>query len=172
MSWFQTEVILKKHVRGFHWISEYFQNISEIGKYKIGQMHIFIQSCEASLTLCESWDKSVTIDMEAIFNRIVPESQPQASQEEKVMLKHKQKQLKTDTNVNTNNVSNNENVKIIESSNSTISALGKNILIGADITVPILNGKLQMGTWQGIWLCEHSNNPQPRKVIVTINGMK
>eukprot|EP01084_Bolivina_argentea_P255858 430501_1 len=74
MAWFQTNIALPKHKRGFHWVTQYFTNIKEIQKFKVGQMHIFLQDNDASITLCESWDQSVTQDMETIFNRIVPDS--------------------------------------------------------------------------------------------------
>jgi secondary thiamine-phosphate synthase enzyme len=44
--------------------------------------------------------------------------------------------------------------------------------IGCELTVPIKNGALCLGTWQGFWLCEHRNNGGRRKLIITINGMK
>ncbi|CAL5384268.1 unnamed protein product [Camellia sinensis] len=37
--------------------------------------------------------------------------------------------------------------------------------------IPITNGQLNMGTWQGIWLCEHRDEATPRKVVVTLNGI-
>ncbi|XP_008237871.1 PREDICTED: UPF0047 protein C4A8.02c isoform X3 [Prunus mume] len=47
----------------------------------------------------------------------------------------------------------------------------KSSMFGCTLTVPITNGKLNMGTWQGIWLCEHRDYPTARKVVVTLNGM-
>eukprot|EP00698_Gefionella_okellyi_P012185 TRINITY_DN3261_c0_g1_i1.p2 TRINITY_DN3261_c0_g1~~TRINITY_DN3261_c0_g1_i1.p2 ORF type:complete len:142 (-),score=25.48 TRINITY_DN3261_c0_g1_i1:78-503(-) len=44
-------------------------------------------------------------------------------------------------------------------------------LFGASVSVPITNGKLNLGTWQGIWLCEHRDRGGPRRVVVTLNGM-
>ena len=46
----------------------------------------------------------------------------------------------------------------------------KTTIIGSSLTVPISNGKLNLGTWQGIYMCEHRNTPRNRKIIVTING--
>ena len=46
----------------------------------------------------------------------------------------------------------------------------KSILIGNNLTIPISNGKLQLGTWQGIYLCEHRESPHKRKIGATING--
>jgi secondary thiamine-phosphate synthase enzyme len=46
----------------------------------------------------------------------------------------------------------------------------KSTLIGNSLTIPITNGHLNLGTWQGIYLCEHRNNGGSRKIIVTIFG--
>lgn len=46
----------------------------------------------------------------------------------------------------------------------------KSSLLGNSLTIPITNGKLNLGTWQGIYLCEHRNYGGSRKVIITING--
>ena len=40
------------------------------------------------------------------------------------------------------------------------------------IIIPITDGKLNLGTWQGIYLCEHRNIPTKRTIIATINGTK
>ena len=46
----------------------------------------------------------------------------------------------------------------------------KSTLIGNSLTIPITNGKLNLGTWQGIYLCEHRNHAGSRKIVVTIFG--
>jgi secondary thiamine-phosphate synthase enzyme len=38
------------------------------------------------------------------------------------------------------------------------------------LSIPITNGCLNMGTWQGIYLCEHRNHASGRKIIVTLHG--
>ena len=43
-------------------------------------------------------------------------------------------------------------------------------LLGSNLNIPISNGKLNMGTWQGIYLCEHRNQGGSRQLLVTING--
>ena len=48
----------------------------------------------------------------------------------------------------------------------------KSTIIGNNLTIPITNGKIELGTWQGIYLCEHRNNPHRRKIVATINGEK
>ncbi len=44
----------------------------------------------------------------------------------------------------------------------------KAALVGSSITIPITNGKLNLGTWQGIYLCEFRNAGGHRKLIATI----
>ena len=44
----------------------------------------------------------------------------------------------------------------------------KSTLVGASVTIPISNGKLNLGTWQGIYLCEFRNNGGRRKLVATI----
>ena len=46
----------------------------------------------------------------------------------------------------------------------------KAALLGSSVTIPITNGKLNMGTWQGIYLCEHRNHGGKRTVLVTLQG--
>lgn len=46
----------------------------------------------------------------------------------------------------------------------------KACFLGSSITVPITEGKLNLGTWQGIWLCEHRNQAGSRKLVITLNG--
>jgi secondary thiamine-phosphate synthase enzyme len=48
----------------------------------------------------------------------------------------------------------------------------KSSLIGTGITVPVSDGRLNVGTWQGIYLCEHRDHGGARRVVVTIVGKK
>ena len=43
-------------------------------------------------------------------------------------------------------------------------------LLGSSVQIPITNGKLNLGTWQGIYLCEHRNYNRERKLIITAWG--
>lgn len=47
-------------------------------------------------------------------------------------------------------------------------AHAKSSIVGADITIPITSGRLNMGTWQGIYLCEFRNGREVRKIVATI----
>ncbi|MDC6367763.1 MULTISPECIES: secondary thiamine-phosphate synthase enzyme YjbQ [Flavobacteriaceae] len=43
-------------------------------------------------------------------------------------------------------------------------------LMGASVQIPISKGRLNMGVWQGIYLCEHRNNASGRKLVLTVFG--
>jgi len=46
----------------------------------------------------------------------------------------------------------------------------KSCLLGSSVTIPISSGSLNMGIWQGIYLCEHRNHASNRMLIATIQG--
>ena len=46
----------------------------------------------------------------------------------------------------------------------------KSVIIGNSLTIPVRQGQLGLGTWQGIYLCEHRNHADSRTIIVTLNG--
>ena len=46
----------------------------------------------------------------------------------------------------------------------------KSSILGSSIQVPITGGSLNLGTWQGIYLCEHKNHSGPRTLVLTAWG--
>ena len=46
----------------------------------------------------------------------------------------------------------------------------KSSLLGSSVSFPIKDGKPLLGTWQGIFLCEHRNHAKSRKLVVTVYG--
>ena len=48
----------------------------------------------------------------------------------------------------------------------------KSVLIGCEVSLPVRDGRLALGTWQGIYLCEHRDRAGARNVMVTLQGMK
>ncbi len=46
----------------------------------------------------------------------------------------------------------------------------KAALLGSSVLIPVNNGKLALGTWQGIYLCEHRNYGGSRKLVITVWG--
>jgi len=43
-------------------------------------------------------------------------------------------------------------------------------LLGASLNIPVANGRPALGTWQGIYLCEHRNHGGSRSIVVTVQG--
>lgn len=46
----------------------------------------------------------------------------------------------------------------------------KSSLLGCSLNIPITNGMLNLGIWQGIYLCEHRNHGGSRTLVLTLNG--
>lgn len=46
----------------------------------------------------------------------------------------------------------------------------KSVILGSSVSVPVNNGRFALGTWQGIYLCEHRNRGGARRIVVTVNG--
>ena len=137
--WMQKEIILSPKSRGFHLITrEIVQQLPELHDFRIGLAHIFIQHTSASLALNENADPTVRRDMEAHFNRMVPEDMPYY-------------------------------VHTYEGPDDMPAHI-KAALLGSSVTVPVTNGRFNLGTWQGIYLCEHRNRGGRRRLVVTIQG--
>ena len=46
----------------------------------------------------------------------------------------------------------------------------KSSILGSSVTIPITNGTLNLGTWQGIYLCEHRNHGSSGSIVLTLTG--
>jgi secondary thiamine-phosphate synthase enzyme len=46
----------------------------------------------------------------------------------------------------------------------------KALLVGQSVTIPITDGRLNLGTWQGLYLCEHRNHGGARRLVATVWG--
>lgn len=46
----------------------------------------------------------------------------------------------------------------------------KAAMLGSSVSVPVTNGRLQLGTWQGIYLCEHRDHATEREITITVLG--
>ncbi|MEM8484661.1 MAG: secondary thiamine-phosphate synthase enzyme YjbQ [Bacteroidota bacterium] len=141
MAWFQKEIQLSPKSRGFHLITrEVLQQLPELQAYAVGMAQIFIMHTSASLTLNENASPDVREDMEAYFNKFVPENEP--------YFKHTME------------------------GPDDMPAHIKAALLGSSLMLPIARGQFRLGTWQGIYLCEHRDYGGARRLMVTLNGEK
>ena len=46
----------------------------------------------------------------------------------------------------------------------------KSSILGCSLVIPVTNGRLNLGIWQGIYLCEHRNHGGSRELVVTLQG--
>lgn len=49
-------------------------------------------------------------------------------------------------------------------------AHAKSVLVGPSLTIPITQGRLNLGTWQGVYLCEFRDYGGPRRIVATVIG--
>ena len=72
----QVEIILKPKSRGFHLVTS--EILSQLPKLpKTGIINIFTKHTSCGLTINENYDPDVRVDMETIFNKLVPENRPE-----------------------------------------------------------------------------------------------
>jgi secondary thiamine-phosphate synthase enzyme len=133
----QIEISLKPKSRGFHLVtSEILRQLPQLPQK--GIVNIFCKHTSCGLSINENADPDVRVDMETIFNRLVPENRP-------------------------------EYEHTLEGADD-MPAHAKSTLSGVSLTIPITNGRLNMGTWQGIYFCEYRNYGGTRKLVITIIG--
>ena len=156
----QIEITLKAKSRGFHLVTS--EILGQLPKLpKTGIINIFTKHTSCGLSINENCDPDVRVDMETIFNRLVPEMteqrEPSSSLEwsSRDGIRHSQNQPYYE--------------HTLEGSDD-MPAHAKSILSGVSITIPITNGHLNIGTWQGIYFCEFRNYGGARKLVVTIIG--
>jgi len=132
---FQKEISLPSFSRGFHLITRHIlDELPELPDK--GLVNIFIKHTSAGLTINENADPSVRDDLETIFNRMVPENDP-------------------------------DYIHTTEGPDD-MPAHGKSSITGSSLTIPITGGRLSLGTWQGVYLCEFRNRGGGRKIVVTV----
>ncbi|TWT72916.1 hypothetical protein CA85_13770 [Allorhodopirellula solitaria] len=44
-------------------------------------------------------------------------------------------------------------------------------MMGASVSIPVSEGRLRLGTWQGVYLCEHRDHASSRQLVLTLQGM-
>ena len=143
MAWLQKTFTLPPKTRGSYLITtEVEKALPEIKTIKTGILHLFLQHTSAGLSLNENWDSEVREDMSDALDRIVPEDKTGE------LYRHS-----------------------CEGSDD-MPAHVKSALVGASVSVPITDGRLNLGTWQGIWFLEFRRQRHTRKVVATLQGEK
>ena len=105
---------------------------------KTGMLTLYIQHTSASLLINENYDSDVLIDMEAFFNRLVPDGDSLF-------------------------------IHTVEGADD-MPAHVRSALTQTSLSIPILDGKVALGQWQGIFLFEHRHASMTRHVLLHALG--
>jgi secondary thiamine-phosphate synthase enzyme len=103
-----------------------------------GLLTLYIQHTSASLLINENYDRDVLVDMEAFFNRLVPDG---------------------DTLF----------IHTVEGPDD-MPAHVRTALTQTSLSIPLMEGKLALGQWQGIFLFEHRHLPANRRILMHLIG--
>lgn len=133
----QIEIKMSPRKRGFHLITGEISSLLPTLPKK-GLLNLFIKHTSCALAINENADPDVRLDLETIFNKIVPENAPYY-------------------------------MHTLEGSDD-MPAHAKSVIVGTSLSIPITNGRLNLGTWQGIYLCEFRNYGGARRIVATIIG--
>ena len=140
--WLQKTVSLNAKQRGFHLVTnDILQELPELGEIRVGLLHLFIQHSSASLCINENADPSVRRDMERFFLKRVPD-------------------------VGVGDMDYEHDYEGVDDMPAHI----KSVLIGSSLSIPVSNGQLGLGTWQGIYLGEHRIHGGQRNIVATLQG--
>jgi secondary thiamine-phosphate synthase enzyme len=129
---------LRTKGKGLYEITEDVQSKIDSCRVRSGAVTVFVQHTSCSLLVMENADSTARRDLEAFFDRLVPE----------------------DAEYFTHGS---------EGSDDMPSHI-RMALTRTSETIPIVDGKMQLGTWQGVFLFEHRRAPHQRKILVTIIG--
>lgn len=103
-----------------------------------GLLTLYIQHTSASLLINENYDSDVLVDMEAFFNRLVPDGDSLF-------------------------------IHTIEGPDD-MPAHVRTALTQTSLSIPLVDGKVALGQWQGLFLFEHRQMPANRRVIMHLIG--
>lgn len=133
----QTEFSLRPFPRGIHLVTgAMLEKLPSLPSK--GLLHLLIKHTSAALALNENADPDVRRDLNAIFDRLVPENAPFY--------------LHTDEGPD------------------DMPSHAKSVIVGSTLTLPVTGGRLNLGTWQGIYLCEFRDYGGPRRIVATVIG--
>jgi secondary thiamine-phosphate synthase enzyme len=126
---------------GLHAVTREIAKVVERAAMKHGLCTVFIRHTSASLVIQENADPSVQADLSRFFDRLVPAGdQPGGSYEHD------------------------------DEGPDDMPGHIKAALTQTSLGIPLIDGKLALGTWQGIYLWEHRSGPHQRELIVQLMG--
>lgn len=134
----QTQIILSTKGQGLYEFTGQVNDFAHSVEKTEGLCTIFVRHTSCSLIIQENADAEVQTDLKNFFARLVPPT--------------------TDPSMNY--------IKHTYEGPDDMPAHIKAALTQTSISIPVVDGKLALGTWQGIYLFEHRDRPHDRKVIL------
>ena len=138
MRQFTQQFSVKAHGRKLYDITPQVLHWANALGLSTGLLTLYIQHTSASLLINENYDSDVLVDMEAIFNRHVPEGDKQF-------------------------------IHTIEGADDMPAHI-RSALTQTSLSIPIVQGKVALGQWQGIFLFEHRLEAMTRRVLLHVIG--
>lgn len=141
MEMVQTDLTLAERPRGFHLVTaDVVAALPQLERFEVGLLHLMIRHTSASLTLNENASPDVRRDLRSWVDDAVP------ADPGRYRWTH-----------------------TLEGEDD-MPAHVKGTVTGFDLTLPVRAGRLHLGTWQGIYLCEHRDRGGPRSLTATVWG--
>lgn len=103
-----------------------------------GLLTLYIQHTSASLLINENYDRDVLVDMEAFFNRLVPDGDSLF-------------------------------IHTVEGPDDMPSHV-RTALTQTSLSIPLIEGRVALGQWQGLFLFEHRHMPATRQIVLHLMG--
>ncbi len=138
MRQFTQQINVKAHGRKLYDITPQVINWANALGLQTGLLTLYIQHTSASLLINENYDSDVLVDMEAFFNRLVPDG-------DKLF------------------------IHTTEGADD-MPAHVRSALTQSNLSIPIVQGKVVLGQWQGIFLFEHRLQAMTRRVLLHAIG--
>ena len=138
MQQFTQQISINAHGRQLYDITPQVLQWANALGLNTGLLTLYIQHTSASLLINENYDADVLMDMQAFFNRLVPDGD--------------------DLFIHT-----------VEGPDD-MPAHVRTALTQTSLSIPLLQGKLALGQWQGIFLFEHRHMPATRRIILHVLG--
>jgi len=132
------ELSIPTRTRGFTMITSEVARVVAAAAVQTGLVTLHLRHTSASLLIQENADPDVRRDLDAFFNRLVPDGDPLY-------------------------------VHTLEGDDD-MPAHVRTALTTVNLGIPIADGRMVLGTWQGIYLWEHRTHPHTRRLVVHIVG--
>ena len=142
MKQIQTTLTVTAPHRGLYEITKEITSWLSAQEMQTGLLSVFCRHTSASLTIQENADPDVGRDLEDALDALAPESPPESSS----LYRH------------------------TAEGPDDMPAHIKGMLTGVNLSIPVTEGRLALGTWQGVYLIENRSRPRPREIVLHLVG--